>query len=54
MKQLSKTQTGEIRDLSQMKENEIDLSDLPEVTDWSRAVIGKFYRPDKPERTTVQ
>jgi len=26
-------------------EDEIDLSDIPEVTDWSKAVRGKFYRP---------
>ncbi len=25
----------------------IDLSDIPEVSDWSKAVVGKFYRPIK-------
>ena len=30
-----------------MKESEIDLSDMPEVLDWSGAEIGKFYRPKK-------
>ena len=25
----------------------IDLSDMPEIVDWSRAVQGKFYRPVK-------
>jgi uncharacterized protein (DUF4415 family) len=30
-----------------MKESEIDLSDMPEVLDWSGAEIGKFYRPRK-------
>jgi hypothetical protein len=53
MEKLSKKQTEEIRNLSQMKENEIDLSDLREVTDWSKAVVGKFYRQAKPERATA-
>jgi uncharacterized protein (DUF4415 family) len=26
---------------------DIDLTDMPEVTDWSGAVQGKFYRPIK-------
>jgi hypothetical protein len=26
---------------------DIDLTDMPEVTDWSGAVQGKFYRPVK-------
>jgi len=24
---------------------DIDLADIPEVTDWSEAVVGKFHRP---------
>ncbi|MGA7410106.1 MAG: BrnA antitoxin family protein [Bryobacteraceae bacterium] len=47
MKRLTKAQADEIRNLSRMKEKEIDLSDIPEVSDWSRAVVGKFYRPIK-------
>ena len=38
------------RDLAALREQrdeEIDLSDIPELTDASRAVIGKFYRPIK-------
>ena len=30
-----------------MKDADIDLSDMPEVLDWSKAEIGKFYRPPK-------
>jgi hypothetical protein len=26
-------------------DEKIDLSDIPEVLDWSKAVRGKFYRP---------
>jgi uncharacterized protein (DUF4415 family) len=33
------------------KDRDIDLSDIPEVTDWSKAVVGKFYRPIKKSLT---
>jgi uncharacterized protein (DUF4415 family) len=34
-----------------MKDEDIDLSDMPEVLDWSKAEIGKFYRPPKKSVT---
>ena len=34
-----------------MKDEDIDLSDMPEVLDWSNAEIGKFYRPPKKSVT---
>jgi uncharacterized protein (DUF4415 family) len=34
-----------------MKQNDIDLSDLPEVRDWDDAIVGKFYRPIKKPLT---
>jgi uncharacterized protein (DUF4415 family) len=34
-----------------MKESEIDTTDIPPVSDWSRAVVGKFYRPIKKPLT---
>ncbi|MGH9793072.1 MAG: BrnA antitoxin family protein [Candidatus Acidiferrales bacterium] len=34
-----------------MPDNEIDLSDVPEVTDWSNGVVGKYYRPIKKPLT---
>jgi uncharacterized protein (DUF4415 family) len=30
-----------------MKDSEIDLTDMPEVLDWSAAQIGRYYRPKK-------
>jgi len=30
-----------------MRDEDIDLSDMPEVVDWSKAEVGKFYRPPK-------
>lgn len=37
----------EIAALAALKDRDIDLSDIPEVTDWTGAVVGKFYRPIK-------
>ena len=47
MSKASKKQAREIAALAALKDREIDLSDLPEVTDWTGAVVGKFYRPIK-------
>lgn len=40
-------QHRELAALVQLRDEDIDTSDIPEVTDWSRAVVGKFYRPIK-------
>lgn len=37
----------EIAKLMRKRDEEIDTSDIPEIKDWSKAVIGKFYRPIK-------
>jgi len=34
-----------------MKDAAIDLTDIPEIRDWRRAVVGKFYRPIKKSVT---
>jgi hypothetical protein len=41
----------EIQDLKQLKDENIDFSDIPEKVDWSKAVRGKFYRPVKVSLT---
>lgn len=41
----------EIAGLARMKDADIDTSDIPEVNDWSRAHVGKFYRPVKQSVT---
>ena len=41
---LARNQTKQIRALKRMKDEDIDFSDIPEKTDWSSAIIGKFYR----------
>ena len=37
----------ELKALSALSGEDIDTSDIPEVTDWRGAVRGKFYRPVK-------
>ena len=51
MRKLTKTQTRDLANLRKMKDEDIDLSDIPEQLDWSNAVVGKFYRPVKQSLT---
>lgn len=44
---LSKKLAKELAALTRLPDDKIDLSDAPELPDWSRAVVGKFYRPIK-------
>jgi uncharacterized protein (DUF4415 family) len=37
----------ELAALMRLRDEDIDTSDIPEVRDWSKAVVGKFYRPIK-------
>ena len=37
----------ELAALLALRDQDIDTSDAPEVKDWSKAVVGKFYRPIK-------
>ncbi len=48
---MAKNRVREIRALKRMKDTEIDLTDIPEMRDWSAAVVGKFYRPVKKSLT---
>jgi uncharacterized protein (DUF4415 family) len=47
----AKEQDKEITALMHMKDEDIDLSDIPEIKDWSKVVVGKFYRPIKKPLT---
>ena len=46
-RRVTKKQEKELAGLARMADDQIDLTDIPEISDWSRAVIGKFYRPIK-------
>jgi uncharacterized protein (DUF4415 family) len=47
MRKLSKEQKRDIAAIAAMKDEDIDFSDMPVVLDWSKAEMGKFYRPPK-------
>jgi uncharacterized protein (DUF4415 family) len=51
MSKASRRQAKELAALAALPDNRIDLTDAPEVRDWSRAVVGKFYRPIKKSLT---
>lgn len=48
---MKKKDTNDIKKLAALPEEDIDTSDIPETTDWSSAVVGKFYRPLKKKLT---
>src|ERR1700739_2478220 len=47
MRKLTKVQKEDIKKLRAKRDADIDFSDAPLVLDWSKAEIGKFYRPKK-------
>jgi uncharacterized protein (DUF4415 family) len=51
MRKLTKEQKRDIAAIAAMKDEDIDFSDIPLVLDWSKAEIGKFYRPPKKSVT---
>ena len=51
MQKINNGRASEIRALKRMKDSEIDTTDIPPVSDWSKAVVGKFYRPIKKPLT---
>jgi uncharacterized protein (DUF4415 family) len=48
---LTRELLAESERLAAMPDEDIDLSDMPEVLDWSKAERGKFYRPVKQQLT---
>jgi uncharacterized protein (DUF4415 family) len=53
MKAKPKKHIREIARLAVLSAEDIDTSDIPELRDWSGAVVGKFYRPIK-EPVTIR
>ena len=41
----------ELLALDELADEDIDFSDIPEMSDWTGAVRGKFYRPVKQQIT---
>ena len=48
---LSPKQAAEVQAMKALPDDQIDTTNIPEVTDWSRAERGKFYRPIKQQIT---
>lgn len=48
---LTRKQKAELEALAALPDDQIDLSDIPEVRDWSGAERGLFYRPVKQQLT---
>ena len=53
MKKTANKVDEELAALAPMPDGEIDTSDIPEITDWSNVVVGRFYRPVK-ETVTIR
>jgi uncharacterized protein (DUF4415 family) len=47
MHKANRKRNKEVAVLKKMKDSEIDTSDIPEMTDWSGAAVGRFFRPIK-------
>lgn len=51
MSKVSKQQTEDLRRLAELPDESIDTSDISDITDWSGAKRGQFYRPVKQQIT---
>ena len=51
MTKVTRRQKKELAAVAVLRDAQIDFSDAPEVREWSRAVVGKFYRPIKKSLT---
>jgi len=47
MKKATMQQKREVAAIANRRDADIDLSDMPEVAEWSDAVMGRFFRPPK-------
>ncbi len=51
MTTMTDKQRQELQNLSELPDDQVDTSDIPEITDFSGAVRGRFYRPVKKQVT---
>lgn len=51
MNKITKQQQDQINFLTNLTDDEIDTSDIPEIIDWTGTERGKFYRPLKKQVT---
>jgi uncharacterized protein (DUF4415 family) len=50
-KKTQRSASAELKTLARLPDTEIDTSDIPELSDWSGAKRGLFYRPLKQQLT---
>lgn len=50
-KPLTPEQQAQLQAIDALPDDQIDLSDMPEKLDWSKAKRGQFYRPLKQQLT---
>ena len=53
MSKLSQKQLDELKALSALPDTAIDSTDIPETADWTKAVRGRFHRPEIAARVPV-
>ena len=51
MSKMTNEQRQQLRRLDELPDDELDTSDISEITDFSGAVRGRFYRPVKQQVT---
>jgi len=51
MQKIPADRAREVRALRRMKDSDIDTTDIPPISDWSKAAVGRFYRPIKKPLT---
>ena len=51
MRRLTREQRRDIAAIAAKRDEDIDFSDIPLKLDWSKAEVGKFYRPPKKSVT---
>ena len=51
MKPATRDISAELAAIDAIRDEDIDFSDAPEITDWTGAVRGKFHRPEKQSVT---
>jgi uncharacterized protein (DUF4415 family) len=51
MQRANSARASEIRALKYIKDTKTDTTSIPPTLDWSKAVVGKFYRPIKKPLT---
>ena len=50
---LTEYQVAELKNLAELEDEEINIEEIPEMSDWSGAERGVFYRPVKQQISSL-